>query len=132
MKVSTWKRKSHLGGSELTGGQVLLHLLHLLAAFSLAALQLLATLHHGFHLRLHFADVETGSGELFIDDAATLLLLRFDIEKSTETSKLFSVCQTPMLTNQTRYKIRSPTSTVHQQSALHQLSCVKASKWLAG
>lgn len=104
MKVSTWG-ESHLGGSELTGGQLLLHLLHLLAAFSLAALQLLAALHHGFHLRLHFADVETGDGELFIDDAATLLLLRFDKKKSTETSKLFSVCPTPTqtLTSQIRY-----------------------------
>lgn len=41
---------SYLGDAELAGSQLRLHLLHLLGALSLGALQLFAALHHRLHL----------------------------------------------------------------------------------
>ena len=61
--------------AQLAGGQLQLVLVHLLVALRLGALQLLAALHHGLHLRLHLADVEAGHRELLVDHAAALVLL---------------------------------------------------------
>lgn len=66
----------YLGDAQLAGGQLSLCLSHLLGALSLGALQLFAALHHCLHLRLHFTDVESSYGELFIDVTTALLLLR--------------------------------------------------------
>lgn len=41
---------SYLGDAELAGSQLHLHLLHLLGALGLGALQLFAALHHRLHL----------------------------------------------------------------------------------
>lgn len=65
----------YLGDAELAGCQLGLHLVHLLAAVAHGALQLLAAFHHRLHLWLHLADVKTSHRELFIDQAAALLLL---------------------------------------------------------
>lgn len=65
----------YLGDTELAGSQLPLHLLHLLVALRLSALQLFAALHHRPHLRLHLTDVETGHSELLINQTAALLLL---------------------------------------------------------
>lgn len=74
---------SYLGDAELAGSQLRLHLVHLLGALSPGALQLFAALHHRLHLWLHLADVETGDGELFINETAALLLLRGQKNKET-------------------------------------------------
>jgi len=66
---------AHLGDAQLAGSQLLLVLVHLLVALRLGALQLLAALHHGLHLRLHLADVEARHRELLVDHAAALVLL---------------------------------------------------------
>lgn len=66
---------AYLGDAELAGRQLRLHLVHLLAAVAHGALQLLAAFDHGLHLWLHLADVKTSHCELFINQAAALLLL---------------------------------------------------------
>lgn len=68
-------RSSYLGDAELAGCQLCLHLSHLLAAVAHSALQLLAAFDHCLHLWLHLADVKTSHRELFINQAAALLLL---------------------------------------------------------
>lgn len=65
----------YLGDAELAGIQMALHLVQLLAALRLTALQLFAALHHGLHLRLHLTDVEPGHSELLVNETAALLLL---------------------------------------------------------
>lgn len=65
----------YLGDAELAGGQLLLVLVHLLVALCLGALQLFAAFRHGFHFRLHLADVQAGHCKLLVNHAAAALVL---------------------------------------------------------
>lgn len=82
---------SYLGDTELAGSQLPLHLLHLLEALRLGALQLFAALHHRLHLGLHLTDVETGHSEFFINETTALLLLTDQKKILVRPNKMYSV-----------------------------------------
>lgn len=72
---------SHLWNEQLTWRQLSARLLHLAVALQLKVFQVVAALHHGFHLRLYLVDVETGDSELLLDRSGDLHRLEMNEEE---------------------------------------------------
>lgn len=60
---------TYLGYEQLAGRQLPLAGVHLPVGVHLGALKLFAAVHQGLDLRLHLADVQTGHGELLLNDS---------------------------------------------------------------
>lgn len=62
----------HLWNEQVTWRELSACLLHLAVTLRLKGFQVVAALHHGFHLWLYLVDVETGDGELLLNRAGDL------------------------------------------------------------
>lgn len=71
----------HLWNEQVTWRQLSACLLHLAVTLQLKGFQVVAALHHGFHLWLYLVDVETGDGELLLDRTRDLQGLEINEEE---------------------------------------------------